>query len=71
MNSRILPPYIFPLTLIMLLLAPYGRSAAIVAGKDVGVFLFYFFHIQIFFWFNIRYVAKLLYFEIGKSSNSA
>ena len=30
-----------------------------------------FFHIQIFFWFNFRYVAKLFYLKIGKSSNSA
>ena len=26
-----------------------------------------FFHIQIFFWFNFRYVSKLLYLKIGKS----
>ena len=30
-----------------------------------------FFHSQIFFWFNFRYVAKLFYLTIGKSSNSA
>ena len=30
-----------------------------------------FFHIQIFFWFNFRYVAKLFYLKIRKSSNSA
>ena len=30
-----------------------------------------FFHVQIFFWFNFRYVAKPFYIKIGKSSNSA
>ena len=46
---------------------------ASLAGKDVGVFLFYFFAFKSFSGsrFNFRYVAKLFYLKIGKSSNSA
>ena len=37
----------------------------------MSVYFILVFHIQIFFWFNFRYVAKLFYLKIGKSSNSA
>ena len=47
------------------------HASYIIAGKDVGVFIFCFLHIQIFFWFNFRYVAKLFYLKIGKCNNSA
>ena len=35
------------------------------------MYFYFIFYIQIFFWINFRYVAKLLYLKIGKSSNSA
>ena len=38
----------------------------IIAGKDGGVFLFYF-HIQVYL-LNFQYVANVFYFKIGKSS---
>ena len=37
----------------------------------MSVYFYFMFHIQIFFWFNFRYVAEQFYLKIGKSSNSA
>ena len=37
----------------------------------MSMYFYFIFHIQIFFWFNIRYVANLFYLKIAKFSNSA
>ena len=38
---------------------------------SVYIFIFYFFHTQIFFLVNFQYVANVFYLKIGESSYSA